>query len=119
MRGVLLLTASNDLAAEFQNLLPKNVRLLSEGDPPPADESFVFIDIDTIKVERIREYAGRTFVIAVTDQERTGPVMEAATFGAHEIMRRPLRKDGIEKVLAELEALKKELLEATKDLIIA
>ena len=52
--------------------------------------------------QRIREYAGKTFVIAITEQERTGPVMEAATFGAYEIMRRPLRKERIERVLAEL-----------------
>jgi len=35
----------------------------------------VFVDIDNGRPEQVRDYAGRTFVIAVTEQERTGPVM--------------------------------------------
>ena len=48
-------------------------------------------------------------MIAVTGQERTGPVMEAATWGAYEIMHGPSRKERIERVLRELQDLKQEM----------
>jgi len=114
MRTILLLTTDNGLTGELRLVLPKGQKLVVTGPRPvTADDSnaFIFIDIDTIGVERIREYAAVTFVIAFTEQERTGPVMEAATFGAYEIMHRPLRKDRIERVLAELAALRKEIQE--------
>ena len=114
MQTILLLTSDNGLASELRPVLPKGHKLVVAGPRPVTEEdgkAFVFIDIDTIGVERIREYAATTFVIAFTGQERTGPVMEAATFGAYEIMHRPLRKDRIERVLAELAALRKEVQE--------
>jgi len=115
MQTILLLTTQSELAHELRPLLPKGHKLIVAG-PRPAGAgdsgSFVFVDIDTLGVEGIREFAASTFVIAVTDQERTGPVMEAATFGAYEIMRRPLRRELIERVLAELAALRKEVRES-------
>ncbi|NTW57831.1 MAG: sigma-54-dependent Fis family transcriptional regulator [Nitrospirae bacterium] len=123
MQTILLLTTQSDLADELRPLLPKGHKLVVAGPRPATAEdgdSFIFIDIDTVGVERIREYAGRTFVIAITEQERTGPVMEAATFGAYEIMRRPLRKERIDRVLTELKDLRAEMAHAVlidKDLI--
>ena len=114
MQTILLLTSDNGLASELRPVLPKGHKLVVAGPRPVTEEdgnAFVFIDIDTIGIERIREYAAATFVIAFTEQERTGPVMEAATFGAYEIMHRPLRKERIERVLAELAALRKEVQE--------
>jgi DNA-binding NtrC family response regulator len=115
VQTILLLTTQSGLADEFRPLLPKGHKLVVAGPRPAGAEdggSFVFIDIDTVGVERIREFAASTFVIALTDQERTGPVMEAATFGAYEIMHRPLRRELITRVLAELAALRKEVREA-------
>jgi DNA-binding NtrC family response regulator len=112
MQTILLLTSDRGLADELRPLLPKGSKLEISG-PRTASagdrSSFVLIDIDTVGVEWIREFAGRTFVIAITEQERTGPVMEAATFGAYEIMRRPLRKERVERVLEELAGLRREL----------
>jgi two-component system nitrogen regulation response regulator GlnG len=115
MYKILLLTSDRGLADELRQLLPKGSKLEIAGPRTVTAEdghAFVFIDIDTIGVERIREYAAATFVIALTEEERTGPVMEAATFGAYEIMRRPLKQERIERVLAELAALRKEVREA-------
>lgn len=123
MQIVLLITSNNDLAKELPLLLPKGHKLVTAApgaSVPGGSNAFVVVDIDTAGVERVREYAGTTFVIAVTEQERTGPVMEAATFGAYEIMRRPLKKERIERVLTELQALRKEMEQAVlieKDLI--
>jgi two-component system nitrogen regulation response regulator GlnG len=114
MQTILLLTDDNGLADELRTVLPKGYRLVVAGPRPATAEdhsSFVFLDIDTVGVERIREFAASTFVIALTDQERTGPVMEAATFGAYEIMHRPLRRERIERLLAELADLRKEVRE--------
>ena len=114
MQTILLLTDDNGLADELRDLLPKGHKLVTGGPRPAAAEdrgSFVFLDIDTAGVERVREFAALTFVIALTDQERTGPVMEAATFGAYEIMHRPLRRERIERLLAELADLRAEVRE--------
>jgi DNA-binding NtrC family response regulator len=114
MQTILLLTSDNGLARELRSVIPKGHKLVIAGTRPVSEEdsnAFVFVDIDTIGAELIREYAAVTFVIAFTEQERTGPVMEAATFGAYEIMHRPLRKDRIQRVLEELAALRKEVQE--------
>ena len=42
-------------------------------------------------------------------QERTGPVMEAATWGAYEIMHRPLRKERLARILEEFHELRREM----------
>ena len=123
MQNVLLFTSDSSLAKEFLPVLPKGYKILTDAHGQAAagyGESIVFIDIDTENVERIREFAGKAFVLAVTEQERTGPVMEAATFGAYEIIRRPLKKERVESVLAELQDLRKEMAHAVtiaKDLI--
>jgi two-component system nitrogen regulation response regulator GlnG len=114
MQTVLFMTSNSGLIKEFPQLLPKGYKLMTAAPGSAVFDDggpFVFIDIDTEGVERIREFAGRTSVIAVTEQERTGPVMEAATFGAYAIMHRPFRKERIERVLEELSALRKEVRE--------
>ena len=116
MRTLLLITEERGLESELRAVLPKGYGLAVEGQDARAGRDggpFVFLDIDTIEVRRIREFSGRSFVIAVTGQESTGPVMEAATWGAYEIMRRPIRKERIEKVLAELEGIREEISEVT------
>ena len=123
MQTVLLVTSDHILAREFPLLLPKGHKVVIAKPGPAATDdnrSFVFVDIDTAGTEQVREYAGKTFVIALTEQERTGPVMEAATFGAYEIMRRPLRKERIDRVLTELKDLRAEMAHVVlidKDLI--
>ncbi len=113
MRTIVLFSRSSTLAEELETVAPKGYRMIVKGKKGErGGGDFLFLDIDTVEASLIRELSAETFVIAVTDQERTGPVMEAATFGAYEILRRPLRRERVERVLAELEALQQELQKA-------
>ncbi|MGE5808390.1 MAG: sigma-54 interaction domain-containing protein [Nitrospirota bacterium] len=111
MRTVLLLTKDGSLKTEVSALLPKGYKLVAgeEKKALPADLACIVFDIDTLEVHRIKEYGEKSFVLAVTDQEQTGPVMEAATWGAYEIMHRPLRKERIARILEELHELRREM----------
>jgi two-component system nitrogen regulation response regulator GlnG len=119
----MLLTGDNALVEEFTDILPKGHKLIAGGEPgikAPRAPSVLFLDIDSIDLHHIKEYSAKTFVIAVTGQERTGPVMEAATWGAYEIIRRPLRKERIARILDELGELRSEMentIPITKDTI--
>ncbi len=121
MQKILLLTEDSSLARELAAVLPKGNKL-TQSRPrkthPPDGSSFVFLDTDSVNMSIIKEYSETSFVIAVTGEERTGPVMEAATWGAYEIMHRPLRKEHIGRILRELKELKLEMaqtLEIKKD----
>jgi two-component system nitrogen regulation response regulator GlnG len=112
MEKILLFSKDSELFKELSSVLPKGNKLVAAGPQDsklPGNASFVFLDMDTVDVHRIKEYSQQAFVIAVTDQEKTGPVMEAATWGAYEIMRRPLRKERVERLLNELHGLKAEM----------
>jgi two-component system nitrogen regulation response regulator GlnG len=110
MRTVMLLTKDGSLKAEVSALLPKGYKLIAgEAKKVPADLACIVFDIDSVEVHRIKEHGEKAFVLAVTGQERTGPVMEAATWGAYEIMHRPLRKERIARILEELHELRREM----------
>ena len=116
MQKILLITKDTGLAEDLSSVLPRGYKLATAAKQPDASavapDAFVFIDIDSMEVALVRDYVGRTFVIAVTKAERTGPIMEAATFGAYEIVRRPFKKDRIGRILSELGDLRNELLGA-------
>jgi DNA-binding NtrC family response regulator len=121
MEKILVLTKDGSLLQEVSAVIPKGYKVISEP-PPDAGEQrgayFVLVDIDTCPIYHVEGYSEKTFVIAVTQQERTGPVMEAAMFGAYEIVRRPLKKERIARILDELHDLGKELsqvISITKD----
>ena len=100
------------LAKELSSALPKDNKLTSARSHKASaldGSTFVFLDMDTVNMHLIKEFSEKTFVICVTDQEKTGPVMEAATWGAYEIIRRPLKKEKIERILNELRELKQEM----------
>ncbi len=113
MERILLITRDEGrLEKELSVVLPKGYKLVTAGPqktPALAGLVCIVFDIDSVEVHRIKEYGEKAFVLAVTDQERTGPVMEAATWGAYEIMRRPLRKERISRILEELHALMREM----------
>lgn len=77
--------------------------------PSGSDSATIFFDIDTMKASLLRELSEHNFVIAVTKQKRTEPVMEAAVFGAYEIIQRPLIKEGVLHLLQELSDFSDEL----------
>lgn len=108
---IAVLSGDMGLIKELQDMFQRTQVLVlpDHSNARPLDASFIFIDIDTVGIERIREYSGEAFVVAVTGQERTGPVMEAVTAGAYEIVRRPLKKERIARILQDLHDLRKEL----------
>jgi DNA-binding NtrC family response regulator len=113
MKKVLFVSDNEEaLVKELSVVLPKGY------EPIPArthktqaltDVACVVFDIDSGELQRIKEYGEKAFVLAVTNQERTGPVMEAATWGAYEIIPRPLKKDRVTRLLNELDALRLEM----------
>ncbi len=123
MRKIILVTTDDSLRKELSDALPRgNKPVPAQADKAirPHGSSFVFFDMDSVDLHRIREFSEKTFVIGVTGQERTGPVMEAATRGAYEIIRRPLKKERIELLLRELQELRQEMANVmmiSKDLI--
>jgi two-component system nitrogen regulation response regulator GlnG len=112
MQKILLLTEDTSLTKELSAALPKGTKLTSSRSQKASTleaSAFVFLDMDTVNMYLIKEYSQKTFIIAITNQEKTGPVMEAATWGAYEIIRRPLKKEKIERILSELQELKQEM----------
>jgi two-component system nitrogen regulation response regulator GlnG len=113
MKTVLLISSDGrDLVKELSAVLPKGYKLSAAGPHKAvvtAETACVVYDIDTVEVHRIKEFSEKAFVLAITDQEKTGPVMEAATWGAYEIMRRPLKKERIARILEELHSLRQEM----------
>jgi hypothetical protein len=76
MQTILLLTHDDSLVNELLTVLPKGHRLVSGGEmTASADgEPIVIIEINCFDIGRIRAYMGKSFVLALTKQERTGPV---------------------------------------------
>jgi DNA-binding NtrC family response regulator len=112
MQKILLMSEDASLAKELSVALPKGNKLTSARSHRASaldGSTFVFLDMDTVNMHLIKEFSEKTFVICVTEQEKTGPVMEAATWGAYEIIRRPLKKEKIERILNELRELKQEM----------
>lgn len=107
MKEIVLLTKDTSLRRELSDMLPKGFNISSR--ISIDKNTFVFFDMDTIKLELIKELCDKAFVIAITRQKITGPVMEATTFGAYEIVHHPLNKDIVIKTLQELEYLSNEL----------
>lgn len=105
MEKILLLTKDNSLIKEADAALPKGFRMFTrEGSNAPI----ILLDIDTVGSGLIREYSEESLVVAVTTQKSTEPVMAAMTFGAYDVISRPLKNDVLSQMLCELEALKKE-----------
>ncbi|HYA88142.1 MAG TPA: sigma-54 dependent transcriptional regulator [Nitrospirota bacterium] len=111
MKKVLLLSKDRSFEQEVSAILPKGYNLATgrKTEISGRNEYFVLVDLDSTDAHVIKEYSEQTFVIAVTGQERTGPVMEAATWGAYEIMRRPLKKERFERLLEDLHGLTTEM----------
>jgi len=107
MEKIVLQTKDASLKTELMDALPKGSKILAQ---MPAEEgTCVFFDIDTMRPGAIREFSARHYVVAVTKQERTGPVMEAATFGAYEVLHRPLSPDTVSRLLQELREFSAEI----------
>ncbi|MBI5075581.1 MAG: sigma-54-dependent Fis family transcriptional regulator [Nitrospirae bacterium] len=107
MKKIIVFTKDPSLKKELSSVLPKDYRLVTEA--TREKEAFIFFDIDTMKPGLIRELSERNFVIAATSQKWTEPVMEAATFGAYEVVHRPISAETVLPILRELGAFSEEL----------
>jgi two-component system nitrogen regulation response regulator GlnG len=115
MQKILLFSEDASLVKELSAVLPKGNKLIAvrpQNKQSPDAASFVFLDIDSVDIHLIKVLSAKTFVIAVTDQEKTGPVMEAATWGAYEIIHRPLKKEQIDRISRDLHEIRQEMAHA-------
>ncbi|GAB4489248.1 MAG: sigma-54 dependent transcriptional regulator [Thermodesulfovibrionales bacterium] len=96
------------LADELTAALPAGYTIRKTA-PPEGENSIVLYDLDSHKPAGIRGIALRNFVICITQQKKTELVMEAASFGAHETLLRPLSAEGTAHILAEIQRLRAEL----------
>lgn len=104
---IALLTKNNSLKKELLDMLPGGFKLSTH---TPADKNaFIFFDLDTMRPGLIRQLCDKNLVIAITEQKRTSPVMEAATFGAYETIQRPLDREVVLRILQELKDFSREI----------
>ena len=107
MEKIALFTQDPSLRTELSGILPKGFRVSPR--VFPCSNAIIFFDMDTIRVGLIGELHEKNFVIAVTKRRRTDPAMEATTFGAYEIIHRPLTEDTVIQLLEELRDLGSEI----------
>ncbi len=104
---IVALTKDALFLKELSGVLEKGCRIRDR--LPEKEGAFIFIDTDTVKLGSIKESCQGHFVIAVTSQKRTAPVMEAATFGAYEVLHRPLSQEAVAGLLKELREFSDEI----------
>ncbi|MBF0330062.1 MAG: sigma-54-dependent Fis family transcriptional regulator [Nitrospirae bacterium] len=97
---ILLYSKDPSLKKELRELLPKGFKI-AEATKAPA-MSIVLFDLDSMKSGGIKSISDNNILVAVTKQRYTEPVMEAASYGAYEVIHRPLKKDALLKLLDEL-----------------
>jgi DNA-binding NtrC family response regulator len=107
MKKIVLLTRDDSLKKELSDILPKGVRLSNR--TSVYKDAFVFFDLDTMRPGDIKELRDTALIVAITRQKITGPVMEAVSFGAYDVMHRPLGKSAVLQALQELEDLGSEI----------
>ncbi len=108
MKGkIVLLTKDSSLEKGISDTIPKGFSVSTH--ISGSGHAIVFFDIDTIRAGTMKELSDKNFVIAVTRQKRTDLAMEAASFGAYEMITRPLDPDVISRLLQELLDFSEEL----------
>jgi two-component system nitrogen regulation response regulator GlnG len=122
---IFLISSDPSLRNELESEVPSGflVETSGHGEKPGEKKEgrIIFFDTDSYDAARALELARDNFIIAVTAQERTGVVMEAASFGAYEVLLRPLRKETVGAILKDLKALRTELsqvIDISKDTIV-
>jgi two-component system nitrogen regulation response regulator GlnG len=106
MKRISLFSKDANLKKELSSVLPRSFKITKS---PGAKDRFIFIDIDTLGLGLIKELSEENFVIAITKQKRTEPVMEATASGTYEIIHRPLKRDTVFQLLQELQSLSSEM----------
>ncbi len=107
MEKIGLLTKDNSLRKELTKMLPKGIRLSAQA--AGNVHAVIFLDIDTMKAGAVREMSEKNFVVALTKQKRTEPVMEAIAAGAYETIHRPLIREDVLHLVEELRGFGDEI----------
>lgn len=123
MKTLWLITKDAGLKKEITAVLPKGfkIKTLNSGKADALQHQLILYDMDSLGTGRLEETSKANFVICVTKQKRTGPVIEATTFGAYEVLHRPLKRDIVFQVLEEVQGIIKELgdfIDITKDTLV-
>ncbi len=111
MKTLRLSTKDAGLKKEIAAVLPKGFKLtkLSGVKVGTLEHQLILYDMDSLGTRLLEDYSRNNFVICVTKQKRTGPVIEATTFGAYEVLQRPFKKETFAHVLEEIYGIIKEL----------
>jgi two-component system nitrogen regulation response regulator GlnG len=107
MKPVTLYTKSKRLTDEFRSALPDSVKYTDKSTAPKG--VLVFFDIDSERPSEIQELSLNSLVVGITAKLETAPVMEAISFGAYEVIHRPLKAKDMARLLDEVSALSVEI----------
>lgn len=107
MKQVTLYTKSKRLSEEFRSSLPEGVACIDKSSAPKG--VLLFFDIDSQRAGAIQELSLNSLVVGITSQLETAPVIEAISFGAYEVLHRPLKTKDMARLLAEVSILSEEL----------
>ncbi len=97
---IILLTKDASLKKELSCVIPKGFGVVTH--VPGPGRSIIFFDIDTLRAGAMKDLSDKNFVIAITRKRRTELVMEAASFGAYEVVHRPINPDVTSGLLEDL-----------------
>lgn len=106
-----LMTKDAGLKKEVTAVLPRGFKIkkLDDGKANALQHQLILYDMDSLGTGSLEETSKNNFVLAVTKQKRTGPVIEATTFGAYEVLHRPLKKQNLLPVLEDVQRMLLEL----------
>lgn len=110
MVTIAVYTEDESFKKELSDIVPHGYKVVGS-DPSPG--GIIFLDIDTMKTGLIKGLSRDYLTVAVTRKRLTEPVMEAASYGAYEIIHRPFKKDVVVNLLMDM----KELAEEEKDTV--
>lgn len=111
MRKLSIATKDTSLRRDLLAFLSKGYKIsdMSEEHLLRLKEQLILFDMDTVESGLLQEYCKSNFVIAVTKQKKTDPVIEATTCGAYEVLHRPFKERVLFQTLEELQELRREL----------
>ncbi|TAN42221.1 MAG: sigma-54-dependent Fis family transcriptional regulator [Nitrospirae bacterium] len=106
---IVLYTKDRSLKKELSGQLPRGYSL-ERPDKTPV-QSIVFYDLDSMRSGGIKELSENNPVVALTKHRHTETVMEAVSYGAYEVIQRPVKKDSLARLLDELISFRQEITE--------
>ena len=110
MKRVVLMSKDPTLRAELEAAIPAGVKVVDNLGRGPWQP--VFLDMDSLGSASIKGFSDEHLVVAVTDQKRTTPAMEATAHGAYDIVHRPLSGTAVQRLLKTMIAYRAQLMDS-------